>query len=80
MSYKNHQKKNLVEKLFKLLIVTLVCIKLLNHFKFNFNMAPIMKVVEVFILLVWALLTLKDKQSQKDMKAMLMAHLNPFNH
>ncbi len=43
-------------------------------------MAPIMKVVEVFILLVWALLTLKDKQSQKDMKAMLISHLNPFNH
>jgi hypothetical protein len=77
MSHKNHQ-KNLIEKLFKLLIVTLVCIKLLNHF--NFNMAPITKIIEIFILLVWALLTLKDKQSQKDMKGMLIAHLNPFNH
>ena len=80
MSNKNHQKKNLIEKLFKLLIVTLVCIKLLTHFKFNINMGPILKVVEVFILLVWGMLVLKDKNSQKEIKVMLLAHLNPFAH
>jgi hypothetical protein len=80
MSHKNHQKKNLVEKLFKLLIVTLVCIKLLSHFKFNINMGPIMKVVEIFILLVWGMLMLKDKGSQKEFKLMLLTHLNPFSH
>ena len=80
MSNQKHEKKTYVEKLFKLLLLTLVALKIINHFDFHFNMGPIMKLVEVFILLVWALLTLKDKHSQVEMKSMLLASCNPFAH
>ena len=41
-------------------------------------MGPIMKVIEVLVLLVWSLLTLKDKHSQAEMRSMLIHSCNPF--
>jgi hypothetical protein len=80
MSNKKQGNQNHVEKLFKLLLLTIVALKILNHFKFNYNMGPLMKGIEVLVLAVWTLLTLKDKHSQAEMKSMLIHSYNPFMH
>jgi hypothetical protein len=74
---KNKKKAHYVEKLFKLLLLAIVTLKVLNHFKFN-GLTKITKGVELFVLVVWALLTLKDKDSQVLMKKMLISSINPF--
>jgi hypothetical protein len=77
---KSHDKKRLIERLFKLLCLTLVVLRILNHFNLNFPVGPLMKAVEVLMLAVWSLLVLKDKGSQKELKVMLLQHCNPFNN
>ena len=83
MSHKTHEKKsnnkkNLVERLFKLLLLTLVVLRILNHFNLKFPVAPLMKGVEVLMLSVWSLLVLKDKNSQAELRAMMIQQYNPF--
>jgi hypothetical protein len=75
---KSHEKKNLVEKLFKLLLLTLVVLRILNHFNLKFPVAPLMKGVEVLMLSVWSLLALRDKNSQAELRAMMIQQYNPF--
>jgi len=77
---KSHDKKHLVERLFKLLCLTLVVLRILNHFNLNFPVGVLMKAVEVLMLAVWSLLVLKDKGSQKELKVMLLEQCNPFKH
>jgi len=83
MSHKSHEKKSqekkhLVERLFKLLLLTLVVLRILNHFNLKFPVAPLMKGVEVLMLSVWSLLVLKDKNSQAELRAMMIQQYNPF--
>jgi hypothetical protein len=78
MSHKTQEKKHLVEKLFKLLLLTLVVLRILNHFNLKFPVAPLMKGVEVLMLSVWSLLVLKDKNSQRELRTMMMQQYNPF--
>ena len=78
MSHKTQEKKHLVEKLFKLLLLTLVVLRILNHFNLKFPVAPLMKGVEVLMLSVWSLLVLKDKNSQAELRAMMIQQYNPF--
>jgi hypothetical protein len=78
MSHKTHEKKHLTEKLFKLLLLTLVVLRILNHFNLKFPIAPLMKGVEVLMLAVWSLLVLKDKHSQSELRAMMIQQYNPF--
>ena len=75
---KSHDKKHLIERLFKLLLLTLVVLRILNHFNLNFPVAPLMKGVEVLMLSVWSLLVLKDKNSQAELRAMMIQQYNPF--
>jgi hypothetical protein len=75
---KSQEKKHLVEKLFKLLLLTLVVLRILNHFNLKFPVAPLMKGVEVLMLSVWSLLVLKDKNSQAELRAMMIQQYNPF--
>ena len=75
---KTHEKKHLVERLFKLLLLTLVVLRILNHFNLKFPVAPLMKGVEVLMLSVWSLLVLKDKNSQSELRAMMIQQYNPF--
>jgi len=77
---KSHDKKHLIERLFKLLCLTLVVLRILNHFNLNFPVGVLMKAVEVLMLAVWSLLVLKDKGSQKELKVMLLEQCNPFKH
>jgi hypothetical protein len=83
MSHKSHEKKSqekkhLVERLFKLLLLTLVVLRILNHFNLKFPIAPLMKGVEILMLSVWSLLVLKDKNSQAELRSMLIQQYNPF--
>ena len=83
MSHKSHEKKSqekkhLVERLFKLLLLTLVVLRILNHFNLKFPVAPLMKGVEILMLSVWSLLVLKDKNSQSELRAMMIQQYNPF--
>ena len=78
MSHKTQEKKHLVEKLFKLLLLTLVVLRILNHFNLKFPVSPLMKGVEVLMLSVWSLLVLKDKNSQRELRTMMMQQYNPF--
>jgi hypothetical protein len=75
---KSQQKKHLIERLFKLLLLTLVVLRILNHFNLKFPVAPLMKGVEVLMLSVWSLLVLKDKNSQAELRAMMIQQYNPF--
>jgi hypothetical protein len=75
---KSQDKKHLVERLFKLLLLTLVVLRILNHFNLKFPVAPLMKGVEVLMLSVWSLLVLKDKNSQAELRAMMIQQYNPF--
>lgn len=75
---KSHDKKHLIERLFKLLLLTLVVLRILNHFNLKFPVAPLMKGVEVLMLSVWSLLVLKDKNSQAELRAMMIQQYNPF--
>ena len=43
---KSHDKKHLIERLFKLLLLTLVVLRILNHFNLKFPVAPLM--VDIF--------------------------------
>ena len=83
MSHKSHEKKlkgkkHLIEKLFKLLLLTLVVLRILNHFNLKFPVAPLMKAVEILMLCVWSLLVLKDKNSQAELRGMMIHQYNPF--
>ena len=75
---KSHDKKHLIERHFKLLLLTLVVLRILNHFNLKFPVAPLMKGVEVLMLSVWSLLVLKDKNSQAELRAMMIQQYNPF--
>ncbi len=75
---KSHNKKHLIERLFKLLLLTLVVLRILNHFNLKFPIAPLMKGVEILMLSVWSLLVLKDKNSQAELRAMMIQQYNPF--
>ncbi len=75
---KSHEKKHLIERLFKLLLLTLVVLRILNHFNLKFPVAPLMKGVEILMLSVWSLLVLKDKNSQAELRSMMIQQYNPF--